>query len=48
MARDPICGMFVEEKEQSINYETEGRKYYFCCKSCLDEFAMPEKELEKL
>lgn len=48
MARDPICGMFVEEKEHSINYETEGRKYYFCCKSCLDEFAMPEKELKKL
>jgi Cu+-exporting ATPase len=48
MARDPICGMFVEEKTQSLNYETEGIKHYFCCKSCLDEFAAPEKELKKL
>ncbi|HUL51756.1 MAG TPA: heavy metal translocating P-type ATPase [Verrucomicrobiae bacterium] len=48
MARDPICGMFVEEKENSINYQIEGKRYYFCCKSCLDEFAMPEKELQKL
>ena len=48
MARDPICGMFVEEKDQSLNYETEGIKHYFCCKSCLDEFAAPEKELKKL
>jgi len=48
MARDPICGMFVEEKNDTINCELEGRKYYFCCKSCLDEFAMPEKELKKL
>ena len=48
MARDPICGMFVEEKNDTINCELEGRRYYFCCKSCLDEFAMPEKELKKL
>ncbi|MGA9229631.1 MAG: heavy metal translocating P-type ATPase [Nitrosotalea sp.] len=48
MARDPICGMFVEEKNESLNFETDGRRYYFCCKSCLDEFAMPEKELKKL
>lgn len=40
--------MFVEEKEQSLNYEIEGTRYYFCCKSCLDEFSMPEKELKKL
>ncbi|HXX05647.1 MAG TPA: heavy metal translocating P-type ATPase [Candidatus Bathyarchaeia archaeon] len=48
MARDPICGMFVEEKNDTINCELEGRRYYFCCKSCLDEFSMPEKELKKL
>ncbi len=48
MARDPICGMFVEEKTESLNYETEGVKYFFCCKSCLDEFAAPERELAKL
>ena len=40
--------MFVEEKPQSLRYETDGMQYYFCCKGCLDEFAMPEKELKKL
>lgn len=40
--------MFVEEKEHALNYEIEGKRYYFCCKSCLDEFSMPEKELKKL
>ena len=49
MAKDPVCGMFVEEKPESIMYNKEdGREYYFCSKHCLDEFTQPEKELKKL
>src|SRR5215813_13779439 len=48
MAKDPVCGMFVEEKPESIRYSKDGRDYYFCSKQCLDEFMQPEKELRKL
>jgi P-type Cu+ transporter len=48
MAKDPVCGMFVEEKPDSIMYIKNGREYYFCSKQCLDEFTQPEKELRKL
>lgn len=48
MAKDPVCGMFVEEKPESIRYSKDGRVYYFCSKQCLDEFTQPEKELKKL
>ena len=48
MAKDPICGMFVEEKLDSIRYSTKGKEYLFCSNQCLHEFIEPEKELRKL
>jgi P-type Cu+ transporter len=48
MAKDPICGMFVEENENSIHYTKNGIVYYFCSNQCLNEFVEPEKELKKL
>ena len=49
LATDPVCGMFVEEKPESIQYTTEdGRKYYFCSNQCLNEFTEPEREMKKL
>jgi P-type Cu+ transporter len=48
MAKDPVCGMFVEERPESIRYIKDGREYYFCSKQCLDEFTQPEKEFRKL
>ena len=48
MAKDPVCGMFVEEKEDSIKQEVEGIQYYFCSGNCLHEFMAPEVELKKL
>lgn len=48
MAKDPICGMYVEEKENTIKQELEGISYYFCSKNCLSEFMAPEKEMRKL
>ena len=43
MAKDPVCGMFVEEKPDAIRYNKDGREYYFCSKQCLNEFTQPEK-----
>jgi len=48
MAKDPICGMSVAEKNDSIHYTLEGRDYYFCSSHCLNKFTKPEKELSKL
>ena len=48
MAKDPVCGMFVEEKPDSIRYTMNGKEYFFCSNQCLNEFREPEKELKKL
>lgn len=48
MAKDPICGMFVEEEESSIHHNKDGITYYFCASQCLNEFLEPEKALKKL
>jgi P-type Cu+ transporter len=48
MATDPVCGMFVEEKPDSIQHTVDGRKYYFCSTQCLNEFTEPERELKRL
>jgi P-type Cu+ transporter len=48
MAKDPVCGMFVEEKADSIRYTTNSKEYFFCSSQCLSEFREPEKELKKL
>jgi len=29
MAKDPVCGMFVEEKPDSIRHTMNGKKYFF-------------------
>lgn len=48
MAKDPVCGMYVEEKQDTISHAAEGRKYFFCSTQCLNEFTAPEVELRKL
>jgi P-type Cu+ transporter len=48
MAKDPVCGMFVEEKPGSIKYTVNGTEYFYCSTQCLNEFRQPEKELKKL
>lgn len=37
MAKDPICGMEVDERT-GLSLEYEGRKYYFCHPHCREEF----------
>ncbi len=48
MAKDPICGMFVEENESTLHYSKDEITYYFCATQCLNEFIEPEKALKKL
>ncbi len=48
MAKDPICGMFVEESEKAIKAKIRDTEYYFCSNACLNTFIRPEKEIRKL
>ncbi|HID93165.1 MAG TPA: YHS domain-containing protein, partial [bacterium (Candidatus Stahlbacteria)] len=41
MAKDPVCGMEVDETTASAKAEYKGKTYYFCCTPCKDAF---EKE----
>lgn len=48
MAVDPICKMDVDENKAQWVSSYKGRKYYFCAKSCLEEFKKnPEKYAEE-
>jgi YHS domain-containing protein len=47
MARDPVCGMSVEEVSGTAHTQFEGKKYYFCSDECQREFeAEPEGYVE--
>ncbi len=48
MAKDPICGMYVDEKNPPFQKRIRGRMYYFCSRSCLQTFEAPEIELRNL
>jgi len=47
MAKDPVCGMIVNEKT-GIHSEIGGRKFYFCSPVCQKTFTEPEKELSRM
>ena len=44
MAKDPVCGMKVNEETAVSMSEYNGQTYYFCCPGCKDSF---DKESEK-
>ena len=48
MANDPVCGMYVDEKNTSLTSDKEGRKYYFCSTACKLQFDRPELEMKIL
>jgi YHS domain-containing protein len=46
MARDPVCGMDVDEKKAAATSSYKGATYYFCAKGCKAAFDRdPEKYL---
>lgn len=47
MPTDPVCGMFVSEDSQLYS-DIDGKRYYFCSKSCMDRFKSPEAEAARL
>jgi P-type Cu+ transporter len=48
LAKDPVCGMYVEESEHSLNATRRGARYYFCSEACLAHFEAPEKAVASL
>ncbi len=38
MAKDPVCGMMVNEKTAKLKSDYEGKTYYFCNASCKTAF----------
>ncbi len=36
--RDVVCGMYLFETERCKVSVINGKKYYFCCETCRDEF----------
>jgi P-type Cu+ transporter len=47
-AKDPVCGMEIEESEAAGRAQHEGRTYYFCSETCLKAFErMPQRFVEK-
>jgi len=48
MAKDPVCGMYVEEGEHALKTTRYGTTYYFCSETCLVEFQAPEKAIARL
>jgi Cu+-exporting ATPase len=48
MAKDPICGMYVDEKTAEYKVTVRGTTYYFCSQSCMKEFMAPEVEIKRL
>lgn len=44
MAKDPICGMDVDEKKPAATAAWQGKTYYFCAPGCKTTF---EKNPEK-
>jgi Cu+-exporting ATPase len=48
LARDPVCGMHVDEKHAAFKVERGGKTYYFCSEGCMLTFQQPDVELKKL
>jgi Cu+-exporting ATPase len=38
MAKDPVCGMMVDEKTAKLKSDYMGKTYYFCNQACKTTF----------
>jgi len=48
MAKDPVCGMQVDEKEAAGKSVYTGKTYYFCSAGCKKQFdSNPQDYAEK-
>jgi YHS domain-containing protein len=47
MAKDPVCGMMVNEKTAKFKSDYKGTAYYFCNVTCKTQFdKTPDKFLK--
>lgn len=47
MAKDPVCGMMVDEKKAAATRDYQGKTYYFCAQGCKIAFDKdPDKYLK--
>jgi prolipoprotein diacylglyceryl transferase len=47
MAKDPVCGMNVEEQKAAGTSQYGGRSYFFCSKSCKEKFDQNPEQYAK-
>lgn len=48
MAKDPVCGMSVDEKKAAAKSSHKGQTYYFCAVACKEKFdKQPDKFIGK-
>ncbi|HKA33364.1 MAG TPA: YHS domain-containing protein [Candidatus Binatia bacterium] len=48
MAKDPVCGMNVDESKAAATSSCKGQTYYFCARVCKEAFDKdPDKYLNK-
>ena len=48
MAKDPVCGMMVDEKKAKFTTSYKGKTYYFCAPGCKSSFEKsPEKYVKE-
>jgi YHS domain-containing protein len=38
MARDPVCGKYVDQQKAEYRETYKDRTYYFCCPECMRKF----------
>ncbi|MGO9645551.1 MAG: heavy metal translocating P-type ATPase [Candidatus Bathyarchaeia archaeon] len=48
MAKDPVCGMYVDERTATVTRTIHGTKWYFCSGTCAKTFEKPEIEIKRL
>ncbi len=39
MAKDPVCGMQVDDKTAEASAQHQGRTFYFCSHECQEKFS---------
>ncbi len=44
MAKDPVCGMEVDEMTAKFKTEYQGKTYYFCAPMCKRRFEQNPKK----
>ncbi len=48
MAKDPVCGMKVDEDEAAVTSEHMGKTFYFCAEACKEKFEQDPMKYMKM